>query len=88
MNNFAEFVSIIIGIINSLVPVVFGLALLAFFWGVSLLLFNASDAGKRDEGKRIIVWGIVALFIMVSIWGFVNLLTSTFFPSGGTTPPI
>ncbi len=33
---------------------------------------------KRDEGKQRIYHGIIGLFIMVSIWGLVNILTSTF----------
>lgn len=77
--NFADFVGIFIGIINSLIPLVFGLALLAFLWGLSMLIFYAGDAAKRSEGKQIMIWGVIALFVMVSVWGLVNLLKETFF---------
>jgi hypothetical protein len=33
----------------------------------------------RDEGKAIMVWGVVAIFVMVSIWGLVNILKKTIF---------
>ncbi len=32
----------------------------------------------KEEVKTQIVWGIVGIFIMVSVWGLVNVLKSTF----------
>jgi len=52
-------------------PAIAGLALLAFFWGLAKFIFSAGDEEKRSEGKKIMIWGIIALFVMVSIWGIV-----------------
>jgi hypothetical protein len=48
----------------------------------------ASPQGKK-MGRTIMVYGIIVLFVMVSIWGIVGLLQQTFgLSSGGTlTPP-
>jgi hypothetical protein len=40
--------------------------------------FKLMNEEKRDEGKQTVYYGIIALFVMVSIWGFVNILTTTF----------
>jgi hypothetical protein len=42
-----------------------------------------SSEEKRDSGKSIIYHGIIGLFVMVSIWGFVAILDNTFNLSGG-----
>ena len=62
------------GVLRNLIPVVFGIVLLVFFWGLAKFIFNAGDEKKIEEGKRIMVWGIIALFVMVSIWGIIRLI--------------
>lgn len=61
------------GIIQALIPIVIGLAVLVFLWGVLQYVLRSSDAGK-DEGRQFMLWGIIALFVMVSVWGLVNIL--------------
>lgn len=64
------------GIIATLIPIAFSLAVLFFFWGVAKFIF-ASGNGK-DEGKKIMVWGVVAIFVMSSVWGIVAFISGTF----------
>ena len=82
---FPAFASAQLGNINNLLdsfgdlvrvalPIVVALALLAFFWGLAKFIFASGDEDKRDDGKRIMIWGIVALFVMVSVWGLVNFV--------------
>jgi hypothetical protein len=70
-----------IGFINNiLVPVVFALAFLMFLWGIFNYYFagEKGDTSKtRDKGKDFILWGVVAFFVMLSVWGLVNLLVDT-----------
>ena len=58
------------------------LTMLVFFWGLSKFILAAGDEKKVADGKRLIFWGIIALFIMVSIWGIINLLYSDFIGGG------
>lgn len=39
---------------------------------------------KREDGKTAVYHGIIGLFVMMSIWGFVNILDATFRLSGGS----
>jgi hypothetical protein len=64
------------GLLNLVIPVIFGLALVYFFWGTSQFILNAGDAKARDEGKQKMIWGIIALFVMVSIYGILSLVGS------------
>ncbi len=69
----------IIGLINIvIVPVIFALAFLVFIWGIVKYFFiHGGDEKKRDEGRQFILWGILGIVVLLSVWGFVNLLLST-----------
>lgn len=88
---YAETLGGILTIVNQLVgaatPIVVALALLYFFWGLGQFIFNSSDEGKRKDGISIMIYGIIALFIMVSIWGIVNVLQTTFNVGGNPSIP-
>lgn len=70
----------IIGFINVvLVPLVFAVAFVAFIWGIFLyFIAGGANEEKRDQGKQLAIWGIVGFFVMVSVWGLVNVLVGTF----------
>jgi uncharacterized membrane protein YidH (DUF202 family) len=62
-------------LVDSLIVIVIALALLAFFWGLAKFIFNVSgDQKSVEEGKRIMLWGIIALFVMISVWGIVRFI--------------
>jgi uncharacterized membrane protein YfcA len=63
-------------ILDKLVGVLLTVALLVFFWG--MIRYIRSEGSDKKQGKDIMVWGIVALFVMVSVWGLVNVLIDTF----------
>ncbi len=59
-------------IINILIPIVFALALLFFFWGLALYIFGGEH--DKDKAKKTMIWGVVALFVMAAVWGLVQFL--------------
>ena len=72
------------GLINTALPIVLGLAILGFFWGLAMFIFKAGDPDKQKEARSIMIWSIVALFVMVSIWGLVNFLGQALGVGAGT----
>lgn len=74
LSNFGQLVNYVLGFINLLMPVVGGLALLAFFWGLAQFISKSGDAAGRADGKNLMVWGLVALFIMVSFVGLIQIV--------------
>ncbi len=52
-------------------------AVVWFVYNVFQYTIRESEKDK-EEVKTQIVWGIVGIFIMVSVWGLVNILQSTF----------
>jgi hypothetical protein len=77
----------ITGIINnSIIPLLFALALVMFVWGViKFFIINSDEEAKRAEGKQFMIWGIIALAVMLSVWGLVGILKTTFGISVGSS---
>lgn len=58
-------------LVDIALPIVVAIALLAFFWGLVRYIFAGADDDKQ-AGKKLMIWGLVALFVMVSVWGLVR----------------
>ena len=68
---------IINGILKSVVSLLISLAVVVFIYGV--LTTMLSEGGeKKEDGKQYMLWGIIGIFVMVSMWGIVAVLQSTF----------
>lgn len=65
------------GIINQITPFLVGLAVFIVIWGVFKFISSAGDDEKRGEAQKFVLWGVVGIFIMVSVWGLVNILLNT-----------
>ena len=50
------------------------LAFIAFFYGLARFLLSAGDVKAAEEGKGIMTWGVLALFVMVSIMGIIAFM--------------
>lgn len=70
----------VIAFINTfLVPLIFALAFIVFIWGVfQYFIAGGHDEEKREGGKSLMLYGLVGFFVMVSVWGLVNILVGTF----------
>lgn len=69
----------IIGLINMLIGVLSALALVVFFIGLVRYVKDSADSHGHTEGRERIIWSLVALFILFSIWGILALMSITFF---------
>jgi len=76
LSKFKELINTFGDIINLLLPIVFALAILAFFYGIMLYVFSQSSENKK-EGRGIMLWALVAIFVMASLWGIINFAQTT-----------
>ena len=65
-------------IINPIIGLIFAAALLYFIYGAAQLVFGAGDDSKRSEGKQHMLWGIVGMTIMVSVFALLVVGLNTF----------
>ena len=64
-------------IINPIITLAFTAAMLIFFWGLFQLVLNLANGGKGEEGKRHMLWGLIGLIIMFSVWGIINVIANS-----------
>jgi hypothetical protein len=60
---------------NSAIPIVLTLGLVIFLWGLVRFMAASGNEQAIAEGKRLMVWGVITLFVMVSVWGLVAFIT-------------
>ena len=65
------------GIGNIITYLLVGLAVIYIIWNI-VQYFIHGDGDRKESGMNIL-WGIVGLFIIVSLWGLVNILVNTFY---------
>ncbi len=68
-----------VGNMTWLIPILVLVGLVTFLVGVLRFVKAGDNEEQRTAGRQVMIFGIVVLFIMVSFWGFVGLLTETFF---------
>lgn len=73
------------------IPVMYGICLIFFFWGLGqFILHDAGNDKTREDGKKKMLWGIVALFVFISIKGILSFIGQAVglepTPGGGVLP--
>lgn len=76
-NTIFNILGTIAAILNVIIPILITLAVVYVIYGV-IKYATAKDEEAQKEGRTVIVSGIIALFVIVSIWGLVAILNSTF----------
>jgi hypothetical protein len=74
-----------LNIIDTLIPVLIMGALAAFLYGLVKYVLVGAERDRQDA-IWYMTWGIIALFVMVSVWGLVEIFTNTFDIVPGLTP--
>ena len=64
---------------KAIIPLIFALAIALFVWGVvKFFIINVDEEAKRSQGKQFMIWGIIALVAISSVWGLVRIFGKTF----------
>jgi hypothetical protein len=65
------------GLVNSVIPFLLAIAVVVFIWGVIKYMIQSSPEDKA-AGRSYIIWGIIGIAVILSIFGLVRLLQNTF----------
>lgn len=70
----------VMNILRSLIPLLISAAIIVFLYGVLRFIVKSSagNAEGRKEGINFMIFGIIGIAVMVSVWGLVRFVTSTF----------
>lgn len=87
--SYSELVNSLVGVLDAVVIVLTTAAFVAFMWGVIGALRGIG--GKNKDGKNTgkarfrdqLKYSVLALFILVSVWGILRLASNSIFTDGG-----
>jgi succinate dehydrogenase/fumarate reductase cytochrome b subunit len=67
-------------VVTSLATLFATAAMVAFFFGIVQFIWGTrnADPTKMKNGKSFMVWGLVALFVMFSVWGIIKYVQTIF----------
>jgi hypothetical protein len=64
-------------IINPLIVFMFALAIVYFLYGLMQYLLSPDNEEIRRNSKQHMLWGIIGMFIMIAVFGIMNVLLTT-----------
>lgn len=67
----------LVSIGNALIPIFISFAVIYLVYAIVVYII-AGDEDKKKEGKTMVIYGIIGLFLILSIWGLVGLLRRSF----------
>ena len=85
---FTTLITQVDSILSLLTPVVIAAAVVYFLWGVLQFVSAGDDAEKRKAAQGRMIHGVIAIFVMVSLWGLIAFLQSITGVGIGTAPTI
>jgi len=69
-------------IINPLITLLFALAVVYFLYGLARYLLSPDNEEIRKTSKDHMIWGVIGMFIMVSVFGILSLILNTIGETG------
>lgn len=70
------------------VPLLFAIAFLTFIYGVyKYFILGADSDTERAAGRQFVLWGVIGFVVILSVWGLVTVVLSTFGITAGGGPP-
>src|SRR3989338_2935575 len=76
---FQELALDIVEIIDTATITLIVFALVVYFWGMAVNIPHFGGEKGGEKQKAFFFWGLLVLFVMVSIWGIIQLLQNTLF---------
>lgn len=87
IKDFKSLISILIScFLNPLVVIITSLSIVIFLFGVFKFM-KSTGGDDKNSGKSFMFWGIVGIFVIVSLWGFVSIFQETIDLSGEVRTP-
>ena len=69
--------------VRILIALAFLVALFVFAWGIVKFIVAAGDPEKIKEARQFILWGVVGIAVLASLFGLITWLQSYFGVAGG-----
>ena len=65
-------------ILGKLAPMLIAVAVIILLVAIVNYIRAGEEEEKREKAKSLMIYGIIGLFVMISLWGLVAILSGTF----------
>lgn len=79
---FSDMANLTLTIIGQATLALMAAGIAVYFWNIAYNMLRLSK-GESSDWKANFFWGIIVIFVMVSIWGIIQILQNTIFTAGG-----
>lgn len=86
--DFEDFVCYAINFIEILIPIAFVVGFIIFFWGIISFIRAGGDEKQIESGKKLLLWGSIILFVMISFWGVLQVFSNSLFSTSPIGVPL
>ena len=69
-------------ILNPIIGFMFAVAVVMFIYGIVEYIWSADNEEKVEVGKKHMIWGIVGMFVMIGVYGILNVLSGFWYDLG------
>ena len=76
-----------LNVVNTIVTIVFVLAVLVFGWGVVKYIMSAGDPEGEKEARGFLWWGVIGIAVLAFVFGIIQY-AATYFGVGTTTSSV
>src|SRR3989338_10622280 len=76
INNIKEY------ILNPIIGFMFAVVVVMFIYGIVEYIWSADNEDKVAVGKKHMIWGIVGMFVMIGVYGILNILSGFWYDIG------
>ncbi len=84
---FIGLANMLVRILNDGVVLMITAVIVVYFYGIVGRVYKSSQGETKGDMSSYLMWGIAIIFLMVSIWGVIQILQNTLFgPPPATNP--
>jgi hypothetical protein len=65
-------------ILNPLIVLGFVIATIYLFYGIVQMIWGAANGSDLEKNRKNVMYGVIGLFIMFSVYGIISLVKTTF----------
>ena len=65
----------LLDIVNAIIPLMIAIAVVVFFYGLITFVLAKGAEGK-ENAKNVLIFGLLAIFVMVTLWGIIYFFAS------------
>jgi hypothetical protein len=73
----SDLIGNLVGYLNLALQLMMGLAVIFFVWNVIHYYIQPGSTNRAEAGQYV-MWSLIGFFIILSLWGMVNVLIATF----------